>query len=270
MPRALQSELAPNAPIYADFEKALRCSHADAVIICTPPTTHLALATRALLEGVAVLCEKPLATRAVDAQMLVELAGIRAIKLRTSAKYRFAAGVQIAKNWPELGELKRVQIAFGAPFDYARSWHANLKLSGGGVWMDNGPHALDLARYFAGELAVCDIEKWSCDGELETEIRVGLRSAAGVAVQIELSWLRSLGDWFAILEGTGGTLKIGWRQTLWQPLRGEPVVLAGAYDKNACFSGQWRAFYEDDALLGAEDGARVVELLETVYAEARQ
>ncbi len=267
--RALQRELAPDAPIFADFERALRCSHVEAAIICTPPTTHADLVRRALLADVAVLCEKPLATRAIDAEILVELAQQREVTLRTSAKYRFAAGVEVAKNWPALGELKRVEIAFGAPFDYARSWHANRELSGGGVWMDNGPHALDLARFFAGDLEVCNIENWRTDGELETEVRVELCGENGVDVQIELSWLRVLGDWFAVLRGENGTLKIGWRQTLWQPRDGEPIMLAGGYEKNACFAAQWRAFNQGDARLGAADGERAVEILEAVYRAAR-
>lgn len=268
--RHLQIGFAPDAPLYDSLDAALRCSHGDAVVVCTPPTTHIALATRAILEGVAVLCEKPLATRASDAKMLVELAAIREVKLRTSAKYRFAAGVEIAKNWAELGELKRIQIAFGAPFPYAHSWHANQKLSGGGVWMDNGPHALDLARFFAGELEVCAVENWRCDGDLETEVGVVLRNKNGVAIHIELSWLRGLGDWLAILEGKGGMLKIGWREVLWQPARGKSQVLQIGYDKNSCFIEQWRSFCEGDGRLDADNGARVVELLQAVYEIARQ
>ena len=266
--RALQSELAHQPAIYQSLNQALDSSHADAVIICTPPTTHAALVCCALEAGAAVLCEKPLATRAADAQMLVELAQVRELKLRTSAKYRFMRGAEIAVNWADIGQLKRVEIAFGAPFDYARSWHANLQLSGGGVWMDNGPHALDLARFFAGELVVGAVESWRCDGDLETEIRVNLQSASGVAVEIELSWLRGLGDWLAILQGENGALKIGWRETRWEPLRGAAQILAGGYDKNACFAEQWRGFCGDDARWSAGDGARVVELLDAVYAAA--
>lgn len=267
--RRLRDEFALDAPIYDSLAKALQCSHADAVIVCTPPTTHEKLVRQALEAGVNVLCEKPLATRARDAQILVELAAQNKVKLRTSAKYRFAAGVEYAKNWPDLGELKRIKIAFGAPFDYAHSWHANREISGGGVWMDNGPHALDLARYFAGDLKVCSVENWRCDGDLEAEIRVGLRSEMGVIVEIELSWLRNLGDWLAILEGTDGTLKVGWREVLWQPARSQERIIEAAYDKNAGFAAQWRGFCENDARLGADDGARVVELLEAVYAAAR-
>ena len=267
--RRLQNELARPTPLYDTLEAALQNARPDAVIICTPPTTHRDLASRALRVGVAVLCEKPLATRATDAQMLVELAEQNGVRLRTSAKYRFAAGVVAAKHWPDLGALRRVAIAFGAPFDYANSWHSNLALSGGGVWMDNGPHALDLARFFAGELTVCAVEQWSRDGDLETETRVRLRGASGVHVQIALSWQRTLGDWFAELEGETGTIKIGWRQTIWQPNGGVPEIIAGRYDKSDCFRKQWQAFCEGDARLNAADGAQTVALIEAVYAMAR-
>ena len=56
------------------------------------PRRTRALVQSALESNLNVLCEKPLATRAFDAHELTEIARIRGLKLRTSAKYRFAAG----------------------------------------------------------------------------------------------------------------------------------------------------------------------------------
>ncbi len=267
----LRDELGGSAPVFSSLENALE-HKPDVVVVCTPPSSHFDLVRLALQSGASVLCEKPLATNAFDARSLVELAQAQGKTLRTSAKYRFCEGVVKAKAWldsGEAGELQSAHIAFGAPFDFAKSWHANTSLSGGGVWMDNGPHALDLARYFAGELRFDSVEEWNCEGTIETQVRARLRSTQGVDVGIALSWKHWLSDDFALLRCERGTLHIGWQQTKWCEHAKDARVLAGAYDKTACFASQWNGFASGDARLGEEDGARVVELLETVGRAAR-
>ena len=269
--RRLGDETVVSAPIYNSLEIALTARQPEIVVICTPPTTHFALANAALEAGAHVLCEKPLTTRVEQAQALVELARSRGVTLRTSAKYRFDAGVGAAKSWLDsgaAGALRNLKIAFGTPFNHERSWHGTRALSGGGVWMDNGPHALDLARFFAGELKLSAIENWKLKGDVETEARIKLRADTGVGVQIELSWERSLGEIFAVLSCDNGTIEVGWQRTSWRPRAGDMQILAGVYDKRACFAAQWNAFETDDARWTSCDGARVVELLEATNAHA--
>ena len=283
--RQLQSELGLDTPCYDSLQAAFAATNVDVVIVCTPPTTHFELVQTALQSGADVLCEKPLATRVGDARALVELAQNNGRRLRTSAKYRFEAGVCAAKNRLKSGEAgarrsgraaKRARgeagarrngrIVFGAPFDCARSWHSQFRLSGGGVWMDNGPHALDLARFLAGDLTVDSILEWHCQGDVETEVAVDLRGANGVAVSIELSWQRALGEWFAEMECERGTLRVGWHRSQWQPRVGQAQVIATGYDKIAAFRAQWRGFSDGDTRFEVAAGARTVELLEAAMS----
>ena len=203
---------------------------------------------------------------------MVELARSRALTLRTAAKYRFDAGVWAAKNLLQSGEvggLRTLRIAFGAPFDWEKSWHANPRLSGGGVWMDNGPHALDLARFWAGELSFEAVKSWHQSGDLETEVEVELRSGLGAKVEIALSWQRVLGENFALLQCEAGIIAVGWRQTTWIARDGQARPLADGYSKSACFAAQWDGFLSGDTRWQSDDGARVVEALEAVYRGAR-
>ena len=266
--RRLRAETGIAAPVFSSLAELLEVAKPATVLVCTPPATHFALVYAALESGADVLCEKPLATRAADADALVALAVRHGRTLRTSAKYRFCAGVVAAKTLLDAGEtgaLQRLDIAFGGPLDWRRSWHSNTALSGGGVWMDNGPHALDLARFLAGELRFAGADKWRCDGALETEVVFRFESIAGVPVTVALSWERALGDEFALLGCEHGTLSLGWHATTWTPHGEMPRALAGAYDKAACFADGWRAFGKEDARWSAEDGAQVVALLEAVY-----
>jgi len=267
----LREEFALDTSVFPSLEAALQGGNFDVVVICTPPTTHYKLVRLALEAGADVLCEKPLATRPDEARALIQLARTQNRTLRTSAKYRFCEGIVAAKSLLDSGEagaLQNLRLSFGAPFDFARSWHGDPRLSGGGVWMDNGPHALDLSRFFAGELRFQRIQEWATNGELETQLRAGFHSMSGAEVEIELSWLARLSDHFAVLQCTHGEIFVGWRETFWHPQDANPRVLAGAYDKAACFTAQWNGFARDDECWQAEDGARVAELLSAVYEGA--
>ncbi len=56
------------------YEDLLQCAPVDAVLICTPPSTHAEIASHFLRLRVPVLCEKPVATRLDDAIAMVETA----------------------------------------------------------------------------------------------------------------------------------------------------------------------------------------------------
>lgn len=268
----LRTDFALDVPLFDSLENAFAASVPNIAIICTPPATHFDLARTVLEKGSHVLCEKPLALSVEQASLLLEIARREHLMLRTSAKYRFCDGVVAAKallDSGEAGATESIRIAFGSSFDYAHSWHSNLALSGGGVWMDNGPHALDLARYFAGELHIESLQDWHYDGELDIEGCVHLQSSEDIPLELSLSWRQKLGDHFAVLHCERGVIEIGWRETLWCP-HDDPVRrIAGAYEKNACFSGQWSGFLNGEARLGEEDGVHVVALIEDIYRASK-
>jgi len=271
--RMLSAELGGSAPVFTSLGKLLDAVSPSAVIVCTPPATHFELVRLALEAGADVLCEKPLALGAADAAALVELAAQNGRALRTSAKYRFFAGVVAAKLLLDTGEAGAplaVEIALGGPLDWARSWHSNIAISCGGVWMDNGPHAVDLARHLAGELQLADVERWAGGVTLETEVALRFNSAAGAAVRIELSWQRTLGEQFAVVRCERGILSVGWHATTWTENGGAERPLAGDYDKAACFAAQWRGFVEGDARFTAADGASTVAIVEAVQLRANE
>jgi predicted dehydrogenase len=65
--RALAAALAPSAALVPSLDDALALQ-VDAVLIAAPPHAHAGLVLRALAAGVDVFVEKPLATRAADAE----------------------------------------------------------------------------------------------------------------------------------------------------------------------------------------------------------
>jgi predicted dehydrogenase len=77
--------------------------------------------------------------------------------LLTAFKFRFHDEVLKAKEVIEKGSLGRVlnfRLMFSGYMNMTQTWYVNKELSGGGVIMDNGPHAVDLVRFLLGETAV--------------------------------------------------------------------------------------------------------------------
>ncbi len=104
--------LAPDC-IFADLDTALARTEADAVVVVTPPETHLAVAAAALSAGKHVLTEKPLAPTLPEARQAIELADQAGKIMMVSQNYRFrgqARLVRAAVATGLIGELVSVSV----------------------------------------------------------------------------------------------------------------------------------------------------------------
>lgn len=128
----------------------------DAVWICTPTSSHRALVEKAAAAGVAIFCEKPLATNLADAEAMASAAAAVpsqvGLVLRTSPAY--GALVDLVRSG-----------AIGAPMavvfrddqylpnqgQYASAWRADVTIAGGGTLIEHSIHDLDVLRWLLGE-----------------------------------------------------------------------------------------------------------------------
>lgn len=90
------------------FADALLRADIDAVVLATPVATHYPLAKAALEAGKHVLVEKPLATRAAEAEELVALARTRGLVLGVDHTYVYHAAVQRIRELIRSGELGKI------------------------------------------------------------------------------------------------------------------------------------------------------------------
>lgn len=127
----------------------------DIIDIVTPTHTHAELATIALKAGKDVVCEKPLALSAADAQQVVDLAQQLGRHLYPAHVVRYFPEYVAMRQAVRAGAIGQVAIArfsrVGSFPDWAE-WFADDELSGG-VIMDLMIHDLDVARWVNGRVS---------------------------------------------------------------------------------------------------------------------
>ena len=129
----------------------------DAVYIATPNDSHRKLTELAAGAGVAVLCEKPMATTMADAQAMTAACARSGVAYATAFDQRFhPAHLHLAALLRQgiLGRVFAVRIAYccWVAADFAGdNWRIDRQRAGGGAFIDLAPHGLDLATVLLGE-----------------------------------------------------------------------------------------------------------------------
>ena len=138
---------------FEDYLDLLDVDEIDAVSVCTPNKFHAPISIAALKAGKHVLCEKPPAMNANEAQAMVDAAKANDRVLMLCVNNRFQPEIQLLKQYIEDGELGRIYYARtgilrrrGNP----GGTFAEKELSGGGAVVDQGVHCLDWTWYLMG------------------------------------------------------------------------------------------------------------------------
>ncbi len=121
----------------------------DAVVIAAPTAAHAQLIGRAVLAGIPVFCEKPLASSLVSSIELVELVESHDVAVQIGFQRRFDAGYRAARDAlraGSLGELRRIHLLTCDP---APPPAAYIPTSGG-IYRDCHIHDFDILRWVTG------------------------------------------------------------------------------------------------------------------------
>lgn len=125
----------------------------DAVSVCTWNCAHAPCSIMALNAGKDVLCEKPMAMNAKEAEEMIAAAKRNGKKLMIGFVRRFGNDAAIVKDFVDNGSLGEIYYAKAS---YLRrngnpgGWFGDKKRSGGGPLIDLGVHVIDLTRYLMG------------------------------------------------------------------------------------------------------------------------
>ena len=152
--------------ISTDHREIVRREEIHAVIIATPNFTHAPIALDAIAHGKHVLCEKPLALNAADAQAMAEAADRAGVRHMTAFTYRFVPALRYLAHLVKRGDL-------GQPYHYRScrmqdwgtrdlGWRQVKKLAGTGELGDMLSHRIDFAHLLVGPMRrlVANLKQW--------------------------------------------------------------------------------------------------------------
>ena len=137
---------------YGDYDALLADREVDAVYNALPNSEHSPLTLRALAAGKHVLCEKPFAMNAAEAEAMDAEAKARGLVLMEAFMYRFHPQIERARALVAsgaIGQLRLVRGSFLFKFDRPGDirWNPDL---GGGALYDVGCYCVNAARTFVG------------------------------------------------------------------------------------------------------------------------
>ena len=137
---------------HASYQALLADPEVDAVYIPLPNHLHAEWSIAAARAGKHVLCEKPLALTADDAQRMIEVASAEGVTLMEAFMYRlhpsWQAVAEIVASG-EIGRLVSVQSWFSYFNDDATNIR-NIREVGGGALFDIGCYSVNLSRLLFG------------------------------------------------------------------------------------------------------------------------
>ena len=272
---------ATGAPAFESTAAMFDACTVQAALVLAPPVAHESLCLDLLARGVPVLCEKPIAPSQSAASRMFHAAARTRTSLMMASKFRYVPDVIEAKRMIASGVIGAVTLydnAFCWPVDMSERWNSDPAVSGGGVLIDNGSHAVDVARFLLGPLVrvMAHYGPRTTGVRVEDTVRVMFETAGATVGLIDLSWTSEKGsDHFVTVQGTSGTLQVGWRGSRYR-LHGQSdwIEFGSGYDKRVAFGNQLRNFIgvlrgQEEPQVTPQDAMESVRAVEAAYRSAR-
>jgi UDP-N-acetyl-2-amino-2-deoxyglucuronate dehydrogenase len=169
-------EANPDLPVAAELDALLRDDAIHAVILLTPPTTHLELVARCAAAGKHVLLEKPVEISAERARQAVEAMSHARLTFGVVLQHRFRAAARRLRKLVgngELGDLVSASASirwWRSPDYFAQPGRGMKGRDGGGVLLTQAIHTLDLFQSLTGPITrIMAITKTSPLRHIDTE-----------------------------------------------------------------------------------------------------
>jgi len=129
-------ELAPEAQIFDDYDALLESPDVDAIYVPLPNSLHVEWTLKAIAAGKHVLCEKPFALNAAEAERAVEAARGANLTLMEGFMYRFHPQMRRLGELVRggaIGEVRQVVAEFGHRVDDPEDVRIIGSLGGGAL-----------------------------------------------------------------------------------------------------------------------------------------
>jgi len=197
---ALMKEKYDIQETYTELQKAMDRG-IDAVLVCTPPSTHIPIALKAIDYKAHVFIEKPMSNSLDGVDELIKRASKNELIICVGYNFRFHQGLKLVKDMvdrEEIGKILSARAEFGQYLPDWRPWqdfrqsYTAKKGLGGGIILD-GSHEIDYMRWLLGDVKeiFCFAGKISnLDVETEDVAEILLKFKRGAIGEIHLDFVR--------------------------------------------------------------------------------
>lgn len=269
------------------LEDLERFDGVDAVVVCTPNDTHEELVTGALEAGYHVLCERPLSTGSESAARMIEAARAADRQLMVAMNQRFRFDVRAIRQFVASGELGEVFFVRAAWLNQRvrrprRGWRRERDRSGGGVLMDLGVQAIDLALWLLDYPLVERVTaRFHGAGDVEDSAVVLMALAGGATASVEATWelMEERDRHSAYVLGTRGSAGTTPFRVLKELETGladvtPPLDVGSGSLYTASYRQEWAEFLRlvrgEKPLEPEEDHVRLLQVVEACYRSAAE
>jgi predicted dehydrogenase len=275
-----------NIPHYfATTEELARCPEVDVVLVTTPNSLHHSDVLTAVRAGKHVLCEKPMAMSAAEAEEMLYEANKAGVLLGIAQCFRFGAGVTRFRERVQNGEIGK-PLSARSDFSFLatgskRTWLTDAVLAGGGPIADIGVHCIDALRYVLQDdpLRVSAFTQSDDDaGTVECSAALNLHFRQGTFGAVTVSYRAPYNTALEVM-GTDGVLRADHGLTVDHPITidliregkivdREPISNATAYEDQVDAFSAWVRGKAEFRASGA-DGVKNQMTLDAAYRSAK-
>ncbi len=283
--QAARQELPGLEGYYTDLDDMLKMKEVDVIVNILPHHLHAPLSMKCLLAGKHVICEKPFCLNLDEADKMIELAEEKNLMLSIFHNRRWDSDYLTIKEIIRqglIGDIFHIEGSTGGFNHPGHSWRSDPDISGG-IMYDFGSHFVDWILNLVDspiEQILGDMQKrvWHSVGNADYG-SAWLRFENGATANLEVSnisackrpkW-RILGTKGSIEIPVGGELIIlvsnvkGIRQETRMKAYTSPVAGLSYYQNIA-----GHMFYGDALGVTAQDGKRVIGVLQTIHESWKQ
>ncbi|HEX4553022.1 MAG TPA: Gfo/Idh/MocA family oxidoreductase [Xanthobacteraceae bacterium] len=144
--------------VFSDWRAMLEQVECDIVVVATLHDRLAEITKAAVARGRHVLVEKPAARSRLELEPVIAEIDRADVRVRVGFNHRYHRALRKARELVDagaIGELMFIRGLYGhgGRIGYDREWRADPQMSGGGELIDQGPHLIDLARWFLGDFA---------------------------------------------------------------------------------------------------------------------
>ena len=218
------------------LELILQDHEVQAVIVATPPSTHLEICERCFAAGKHVLLEKPIELNLERATRLLELATLAGLQLGVVLQHRFRQASQVLQKLLMDGRLGEVQAAsvrvpwWRSQAYYNEPGRGTFARDGSGVLLTQAIHTLDLFRALVGVQSVKSaVVRQTQLHQMETEDHVSALLVLGNGAPGDLMATTAMYPGFPEtidIIGTLGTARLTGGNLQVHFLEGAPVIIS--------------------------------------------